>query len=105
MAMQINASTPSIDFPLQTRLPKELAVDQNEKKANLEVAEKPVEKTENIEKLKDIMAEHNVTLKFSQDKDTKEIVVELVDNKTGEAIRQIPSQISLKLAAIFVKMQ
>jgi flagellar protein FlaG len=103
--MQINSLTPSLEFPSSARPQKDFAVDQKEQQAKTTIPENPVEKTANIEKLKNVMAEHNVTLKFSQDKDTKEIVVELVDDKTGEAIRQIPSQISLKLAAIFVKMQ
>ena len=60
---------------------------------------------ENLDKLKAVLAENNITLKFSRDESTKSIVVELVDNKTGEAIRQIPSTVSLTLAAHFVKLQ
>lgn len=58
-----------------------------------------------LERLKAVLSEHNITLKFSQDADTKAIVVEMVDGQTGEAIRQIPSTLSLKLAAHFVKLQ
>jgi flagellar protein FlaG len=107
--MQINASIPAVEnspaFRPQTEIKTEIKAETKEFRVVSELPKKEVEKTENIEKLQNIMAEHNMTLKFSQDKDTKEIVVELVDDKTGEAIRQIPSQVSLKLAAIFVKMQ
>jgi flagellar protein FlaG len=105
MAMQINASIPSLDYNPVGRPQTEFAIEPKDRKTKPELTEQKVEKTENIEKLQNILAEHSVTLKFSQDNDTKELVVELVDDKTGEAIRQIPSQISLKLAAIFVKMQ
>ncbi|MBS1792366.1 MAG: flagellar protein FlaG [Acidobacteria bacterium] len=106
--MQVNATIPSIDFnPVVQARKSEFNVEPKEKKTEKPETTEPktVDKTENLEKLKDILAEHNITLKFSQDSDTKELVVELVDDKTGEAVRQIPSQISLKLAAIFVKMQ
>lgn len=106
--MQINASTPSFDQVPVLRAQNEKPVESKEPKTKIESTEetqKSFDKQENLEKLKTVLAESNITLKFSQDNDTKELVVKLVDNKTGEAIRQIPSEISLKLASIFVKMQ
>ena len=102
--MQINASTPSLDFNPVVRQQIQFPAEEKVQKPKAESAETKVDNTENLEKLKDVLAENNITLKFSQDSETKELVVELVDDKTGEAIRQIPSEISLKLAAIFVKM-
>ena len=67
-------------------------------------AEKPVP-AEKLSKIQSVFAEHNINLKFSQDKDTNQIVVELVDADTGEEIRQTPSEVSLKLAAVTEKIQ
>ncbi len=101
--MQINASIQTLDkTPIVRQNPENPEAAKIEKKKQ-EVAVTKVDKTENIDKLKNILAEHNITMKFRQDVDTKELVVELVDDKTGESIRQIPSTISLKLAALFVK--
>jgi uncharacterized FlaG/YvyC family protein len=61
--------------------------------------------TPELVKLKAALSEHNISLKFSQDDATKRIVVEMIDQKTGEAIRQFPSQVSLSLAANFMKLQ
>lgn len=70
-----------------------------------EVTEPQLENNENLDQLKNILAENNINLEFSQDFETKQLVVKLVDNVTGEAIRQLPTEISLKLAAVFVKMK
>ena len=58
-----------------------------------------------LEKLQDKLAENNIALKFRRDDKTNELVVELFDDKTGEVIRQIPSEVSLKLSAEFGKLQ
>jgi uncharacterized FlaG/YvyC family protein len=61
--------------------------------------------SDNLDKLKTTLAENNITLKFSRDEATNALVVALVNNQTGESIRQMPSEVSLKLSAIFIKMQ
>lgn len=60
---------------------------------------------ENVRQLQDFFNENGITLKFSRDDKTNSVVVELIDQKSGEAVRQIPSEISLKLAAEFSKLQ
>jgi flagellar protein FlaG len=103
--MQINATIPNLDYnPMVRQNPENPDTAKIEKKKQ-ELTEIKVDKTENFDKLKNVLAEHNITMKFSQDIDTKELVVELVDDKTGESIRQMPSTISLKLAALFIKTQ
>ena len=64
-------------------------------------------KTDNgeIKELQKSLAEQNIALRFSRDADTKILVVEMVDDKTGEAILQLPSKVSLKLAAENAKLQ
>ena len=61
--------------------------------------------TPELAKLKAALSEHNISLKFSRDDATKRVVVEMIDQKTGEAIRQFPTEVSLSLAANFMKLQ
>lgn len=103
--MQVNATAPITEFnpTFQTNVekPKEVKVE----KPKTESTETKVENKESLDQLKSSLAENNINLEFSQDNETKQLVVKLVDNVTGEAIRQIPTEISLKLAAVFVKMK
>lgn len=63
------------------------------------------EQGEKFHELQSALAEHNISLDFSRDSETNQLVVKLVDNKTGEAIQQFPSEVSLKLTATFAKLQ
>ncbi len=45
-----------------------------------------------------VMRESNSSLQFSVDTDTKVPVVKLLDTKTGEVIRQIPSEETLAIS-------
>lgn len=106
--MQINALNLSSEYGSPVQQKTENFGDAKPQQPNGEVSEKPekrVDQTENLTKLKAALAEHKITLKFSQDSQTNQLVVELVDERTGEAIRQMPSEVSLKLAADFVKLQ
>lgn len=60
---------------------------------------------EKTAELQSILSQHNISMKFSQNEQTNEVVVQLVDERTGEAIRQIPNEVSLKLAAANIKLQ
>lgn len=104
--MQVNATAPITEFnpTFQTNVEKPKEAVKVEK-PKTEAKETKAENKENLEQLKNVLAENNINLEFSQDNDTKQLVVKLVDNVTGEAIRQIPTEISLKLAAVFVKMK
>lgn len=90
--------TPTEKPPVTAEIPKPAA-------AAAEQTPEQFDRQENLNKLKEVLGEHNIMLKFRQDDETKAVIVELVNEKTGEAIRQIPSEISLKLAAVYVKMQ
>ena len=52
-----------------------------------------------LNELKKVLAEHDITINYRHDDDSNRLVITLVDDKTGEAIRQIPSEVSLKLSA------
>lgn len=78
---------------------KAAAVRQNEKDRH-----GPVE-SEDVARLKSSLAEHSISLKFSTDDTTKSVVVQLIDEKTGDALQQFPTEVSLALAANFIKLQ
>jgi flagellar protein FlaG len=46
-----------------------------------------------------------IALKFSRDQDTGTIVIQMVDQKTGEVLRQLPSEVTLHLTAALGKLQ
>ncbi|MEQ1604145.1 MAG: flagellar protein FlaG [Pyrinomonadaceae bacterium] len=56
-------------------------------------------------RLQTALAQHDISLKFSKDETTDRIVVQMIDGRTGEAIRQFPTEVSLNLAANFMKLQ
>lgn len=58
-----------------------------------------------ISKLQSVLAENNISLDFSRDEQTDQIVVKLVNDATGEKLRQFPSEVSLKLSAVYAKLQ
>jgi flagellar protein FlaG len=104
--MQINFLTQ----PLDNNPPKNDFPEKADKAAQLKPErEKSLEteplQEENLKNLKNSLGEHNITLKFRQDEETKQLVVELVNDKTGESIRQIPTEVSLKLSRMSVKLQ
>lgn len=51
--------------------------------------------------LQELDSAKNVALKFSLDKDTKQLILSLIDAKSNEVIRQIPSELALKIVKFF----
>ena len=47
----------------------------------------------------------NISLKFSRDKDTGTMVMQMIDQTTGEMLRQLPDPVSLHLSATLGKLQ
>jgi flagellar protein FlaG len=62
-------------------------------------------KGEKLAELQMILAQNNISMKFSTNEITSDVVVRLVDENTGEIIRQIPNEVSLKLAAVNIRLQ
>lgn len=58
-----------------------------------------------IQATNDFVKPINSTVEFSMDKDVGEIVVKVVDTKTKEVIRQIPSEEMLAIAQTLDKIQ
>lgn len=57
------------------------------------------------ERLKSVLAQSNISLNFRRDEASGRIVIEMIDSKTGDAVRQIPSEVSLRLSELFSKVQ
>ena len=97
-----------VSNPVDVRVPAE-TVSNAAAKVPVRVQEPKAEKHEvdkhEVAKLQTALAEHDISLKFSKDEATNDLVVELIDQKTGEAIRQFPTAVSLSLAATFQKLQ
>ncbi|MEP7074829.1 MAG: flagellar protein FlaG [Acidobacteriota bacterium] len=47
----------------------------------------------------------DVSLRFSQDKESGRLVVELIDDKTGDSLRQIPTEAALRFSKVFGKIR
>jgi flagellar protein FlaG len=59
----------------------------------------------NPEQLKEVLAQSDISLNFRRDDKTGRVIVELIDNSTGDAVKQIPSEVSLRLSEMFSKVQ
>ena len=55
--------------------------------------------------IQDVIQNSNITLNFSRDEESGTIVVKLIDQASGEAIQQFPSEAALRLAAALGKLQ
>jgi uncharacterized FlaG/YvyC family protein len=108
--LEVNMQVNSVDFSFDNELlakqyREQLASSHPRPKSGKD--EEDVESTpsNDLENLRTALAEHNITLKFRTDDTTHSLVVEMIDDQTGEEIRQFPTEVSLHLAANFVKLQ
>lgn len=97
----ITASVKSEAPTVRARLPAEQMTNQKDEE-NQEVVKKAdmpdlEELAEDVQKNLNIM--HNVDLRFSVHKASGQIMVTVIDETTGEVIREIPSSELLNLAA------
>ena len=102
--MQVAFSTyPNDDFVKPEHKAQEKTTQQVQE-IKVKTDDKKVEANKTPQ-LEEIPTEGNVSLKFKQDKDTGKLVVEMIDDKTGDSIRQIPTEASLRFSAIVGKIQ
>ncbi len=105
--MQINPVNQTTDF----NLPSRNGAEKSEHPAADNRQKEPLKETRDQVEIKEAVSvkvasvKQNTSLKFSRDRDTNELVVELVNNQTGESLRQTPSDVSLKLSAIYAGLQ
>lgn len=102
--MQINNNVQPSEFHPTIERVAEKSPKVEEKSQKFEEIEKELFTSEKFDELKSVLDEGNISLTFSQDETTKALVVKLVDKITGEEIRQIPTEVSLKLVAVNAKL-
>jgi len=68
-------------------------------------SKREVARNTDFERLEQTLSEHNISMRFSRDGSTKQLVLNLIDENTGESVLQLPSPVTLKLAAEFVRTQ
>jgi flagellar protein FlaG len=79
--------------------------EAQQQSTELQLAKSGEEINAAIRVIDDAVKASNISLKFSRDEDTGSIVIELIDQNTGEPVRQIPSEAALRLAAALGKLQ
>lgn len=72
-----------------------------ENKEKVQVSKEKIDKA--IDQANESLAEHNIRLEYSIHEKTKEIMVKVMDENTGEVIREIPSQKALDRLAMVLK--
>jgi uncharacterized FlaG/YvyC family protein len=107
--MNIIFSTQPTEFDVKTiTQTSNRATPKDERKEAVEIAPLKREEIETESRhaiLKETLAQHEISLKISKDENTGQIVVKLIDDKTGEEVQQFPTEASLKLSEVFTKIQ
>jgi uncharacterized FlaG/YvyC family protein len=85
------------------------AVRRTTPQSNHDAGDSPQPSGINVEKvmgdLDRAMQPFDIALKFSKDEDTGTIVIQMIDQSTGETLQQIPNEAMLRVAAILGRMQ
>jgi uncharacterized FlaG/YvyC family protein len=58
-----------------------------------------------LRELGQAIEQYNVSLKFTRDEETGTIVIELIDQTSGETLLQFPNEARLQVAATLSKLQ
>lgn len=114
MDIQPSASTTQPAAPRAAELPAPAAVS---KKAGIDPAQKVAEVqqakpapsedqlTQSLKSINDLLQSRSPDLEFSVDKDSDRTIVKVVDKKTLEVIRQMPSEEALQIAKALDRLQ
>jgi flagellar protein FlaG len=105
--MHVNASTQSLGVNSVTKneSPKEVA-EFSQKIAEITVPSgTQIDMEQAVEAIKAAVEPHNIELNFTKDKESGSIVIRMVDQGSGEMIRQIPNEALVQLAATLNKLQ
>ncbi|NNE65145.1 MAG: flagellar protein FlaG [Pyrinomonadaceae bacterium] len=98
--MQINPLThpPEASGKIESRAGGASKIN-NESNRSLPSQERQSDSSARLKQLKSALAEYDITLNYRHDDASNRLVITMVDDTTGEAIRQIPNEVSLKLSA------
>ena len=58
-----------------------------------------------LQELAQAIEPFNISLKFTRDEETGTIVIQMINEQSGETLKQIPNQASLHVAATLSKLQ
>lgn len=77
--------------------------DQNNPKSSL--AEQPSSLEKALESVNNNLKAWSTGLRFDMDQDAQRLVVSIVDNDSGDVLRQIPSEAVLRVAKMITQLQ
>jgi uncharacterized FlaG/YvyC family protein len=104
--MQIESTLPIMLKPLFAHDSRnDPARRENSTQATLTPSVQAPEVDENISKLAEAIQPFDIALKFSKDHETGAIVIEMIDQTTGETLQQIPNAAMLRVSAVLGKLQ
>ena len=103
--MNINFATQPLEYDPRLARFSEKPTDKPPVEVKTPTANDQPVKPENREPLQIVLAEHDISLNFRRDERSGQLIVEMIDNKTGDALRQLPSEVSLRLSEAFAKIQ
>lgn len=98
MQVTLSAGVPD-DTSRLDRAPKASA--KNEEFSSSE----PIADPQRLQDLQKDLAVYNVDLKFTRDVETGRLVVEMIDQKTGDSLRQTPTEVTLRLTRTLGRVQ
>lgn len=101
--MQINsANQTDLGLPIRQTTEK---TDTVKEKVSIDLPKLETKSETKVSEPKKTENPSEVSVNFSLDDRTKQIVVKMLDGKTKEVIRQIPTEVSLKMAEVYQKLQ
>ncbi len=104
---QVTATAPAAPVaPVQRETPQALPGDNSSSKAAEDKREpRPEELKHAVKDIQDFVSTVTTDLRFTVDKETGRTIVSVVDSKTKQVVRQIPSEEIMKIARNIDRMQ
>lgn len=90
-------------YPTNEHIPGMPDTDKNEQPAEFSFKSDKFQKVSYDEfqkKIQSTLEESNITIEFSKDNEHNRMIIKLINASTKEVVRQIPSEVSLKIARI-----
>lgn len=81
-------------------LTQKLSEEKSVKESQDAKAEKVADYSKLADKLRSLLGDNNFSIEFSMDKETKKMVMKVIDNRTQEVIKVCPPDITLNIARI-----
>jgi len=98
------------DFPLQGRDRNPPLQEQpkakRSKEGELERLKEEIQRLQELlrEKIREFLESNDWSIRYRLDRDTKTVITQLVEGETGEVVRQIPSEVALRIKATLAQI-